>query len=234
MTMQVAVITPYYRESVELLQVCHDSVAAQDYSCRHVLVADGFPQESLDNWPVDHLRLPEPHHDIGSTPRLIGAVHAIGLGADLILFLDADNWYASDHVASVVACIAETGAAFVSCGRHLHDPDGRYLAECPNIDPERFVDTNCMAFARPAFGLLSQWVLMPPYAHLIGDRVMLNHVRHSGLPCQHLSRPSVHYRCGKAGIYWQLGLPLPSGVSAPPDYASSFRQWVADGNPPLP
>ena len=110
-----------------------------------MLVADGYPQSCLDAWPVDHLRLPTPHNDIGSTPRLIGAVHAIGLGADLICFLDADNWYATDHVAAVVACVAETGAAFVSCGRHLHDLGGRYLAECPNIDPERFVDTNCMA-----------------------------------------------------------------------------------------
>ena len=231
--MQVAVVTPYYKESLGLLETCHRSVAAQEYSCRHVLVADGHPQAVLDDWPVDHLRLPLPHHDIGSTPRLIGAIHAIGLGAELICFLDADNWYAPNHVTNVVNCIAATGAAFVSCGRQLHDPSGRYLAECPNTDPKRFVDTNCMAFASPAFGLLSQWVLMPGYAHLIGDRVMLHHVRRSGLPTQHMPQASVHYRCGKAGIYRQLGLPVPPGVSEPPDYAASFRQWVAEGNPPL-
>ena len=231
--MQVAVITPYYRESLELLETCHRSVAAQVHECRHVLVADGHPQASLDDWPIDHLCLPQPHNDIGSTPRLIGAIHAIGLGADVICFLDADNWYSPDYVATVVACIASTGAAFVSCSRQLHDLNGRYLAECPNTDPQRFVDTNCMAFARPAFGLLSQWVLMPRYAHLIGDRVILHHVRCSELPMQHLHQALVHYRCGKAGIYRQLGLPLPSGVSEPPDYAASFRQWVADGNPPL-
>ena len=110
---------------------------------------------------------------------------------------------------------------------------GRYLSECPNTDPERFIDTNCMAFARPAFALLTQWVLMPAYAHLIGDRVMLHHVRASGLPMQHLHKSLIHYRCGKAGIYRQLGVPVPFGVSEPPDYSASFRQWVADGNLPL-
>ena len=74
---------------------------------------------------------------------------------------------------------------------------------------------------------------MPQYAHLIGDRVMLHHVRTAGIPREHLKRASVHYRCGKAGIYRQLGLPVPAGVSPPPNYAASFRQWVADGNPSL-
>ena len=55
--MQVAVITPYYRESLELLETCHRSVAAQVHECRHVLVADGHPQASLDDWPIDHLCL---------------------------------------------------------------------------------------------------------------------------------------------------------------------------------
>jgi hypothetical protein len=107
------------------------------------------------------------------------------------------------------------------------------MGPCPNIDPERFVDTSCMMFFREAFGVLANWVLMPPYAHLIGDRVMLHHVKASGVRRAHSQARTVNYRCGKAGAYRQMGEPIPEGVSQPPDYQSAFRQWIADGNPPL-
>ena len=53
-------------------------------------------------WPMDTLagasiigrpNMHPDHGDIGSTPRLIGSYHAIGLGVDAVAFLDADNWY---------------------------------------------------------------------------------------------------------------------------------------------
>lgn len=233
MTLRVAIITPYYKEPTNLLRSCFKSVSLQTSPCLHVFVADGFYNTFLDQLPVDHLKLPQSHHDIGSTPRLIGAVHAMGLGYDVILFLDADNWYFPDHVSSVVDCIMSTGAAFVSTSRALYRPDDSFISLCPNTDPNHFIDTNCMAFGSAAFYLLFNWVLMPSYAHLIGDRVMLHHVLESGLPRQHLDKPTVAYRCGKAGIYRQLGLPVPPDVDESPDYASAFRRWSADGFPNL-
>ncbi len=43
----------------------------------------------------------------------------------------------------------------------------------------------------------------------------------------------VFYRCNKAGLYRQMGEAIPEGVQARPDYEASFRQWEADGYPPL-
>jgi hypothetical protein len=74
----------------------------QSHACLHVIVADGFPREEVVRWPADHVILPREHSDIGSTPRLIGCYHAIGLGYDAVAFLDADNWYRDDHVAALV------------------------------------------------------------------------------------------------------------------------------------
>ena len=233
MTLRVAIVTPYYQESPDLLSDCFNSVAIQTHPCRHIFVADGFPNSLLDGFPVDHLKLPQPHFDIGSTPRLIGAIHAMSLGYDVILFLDADNWYLPDHVSSVVHCMLNTSAVFVSTSRALHRPDGSFFSGCPNTDPDHFIDTNCMAFGSAAFSILFNWVLMPSYAHLIGDRVILHHVLKSGLPRHHLDQPTVAYRCGKAGIYRQLGMPIPPGVSEPPDYSSAFRRWSSDGYPEL-
>lgn len=230
---RVAVITPYYREDLALLRQCHRSVRAQTVPCLHVLVADGRPRRRLSLWDAHHVVLPVGHADIGSTPRLIGAYHAIGLGVEAVAFLDADNWYAMDHIATLMDVREREGAAFVSCSRWLCRLDGSVMGACPLTDPERFIDTNCMLFGREAFHLLHHWVLMPNYGHLIGDRIMLHHVRRSGLCRSHVPEPSVHYRCGKAGLYRQMGEPVPPGVSPMPDYATMFMRWEEDGYEPL-
>ena len=229
----VAVITPYFEESLDLLWQCHRSVLAQDFPCLHVLVADGQPQAAVDDWQVHHVVLPQAHGDIGSTPRLIGSFHAIGLGVEAVAFLDADNWLHPCHISTLMRARDRSGAAFLSSGRMLCRLDGSVMGPCPLIDPERFIDTNCMLFAREAFHLLHHWALMPDYGHLIGDRIMLHHVRKSGILCQHVDEASVYYRCGKPGVYRQLGEEPPAGISARPDYEASFQRWLADGNPPL-
>lgn len=230
---RIAVITPYYSEDLGLLRQCHRSVLDQTMPCLHVLVADGRPRRRLSLWDAHHVVLPASHCDIGSTPRLIGAYHAIGLGVEAVAFLDADNWYAPDHIASLMSAREREGAAFVSSSRLLCRLDGSPMGPCPLTDPDRFIDTNCMLFGREAFPLLHHWVLMPDYGHLIGDRILLQHVHASGLPRCHVSAASVYYRCGKEGLYQQLGEPLPPGVSPRPDYESALDRWVADGHPPL-
>jgi hypothetical protein len=230
---RVAVITPYCGESYELIEQCNQSVTSQTYPCTHVLIADGNPLDQIINLSAQHIILPMRHSDIGSTPRLIGAYHAIGLGYDAIAFLDADNWMASTHIEILINAHHETGAAFLSSGRWLCHLDGSPMVICPFTDPNKFVDTNCMLFMRQAFPLLHHWVLMPAYGHLIGDRIMLHHIRKSGVPRRHINVPSIFYRCNKAGIYRHLRLDIPSGVADKPDYESSFRRWIADGNDPL-
>ena len=230
---KVAVITPYFKEPLSVIQQCHKSVLAQTEPCLHVLVADGHPRRRINQWSADHIRLPRSHGDIGSTPRLIGCYHAIGLGVDTVAFLDADNWYATDHISTALVAMQQHNAAVVTTNRTLCRLDGTEMGVCPITDPERFVDTNAMVLGRDAFPLLHQWVLMPDYGHLIGDRIMLHHIKTSGLAHRHLEAASVYYRCSKAGLYRQMGESIPEGVQQRPDYEASFRRWVADGQPPL-
>lgn len=232
-TPRVAVITPYYRESRAVLEQCHQSVLAQTVPCLHVLVADGHPKAALNHWDAHHVRLPRSHGDIGSTPRLIGSYHAIGLGVDAVAFLDADNWYGPNHIATLLEAMDRDQAGFVSSSRTLCRLDGSVMGRCPLSDPDRFIDTNAMLFGRAAFPLLHQWVLMPEYGHLIGDRIMLDTVKRSSVRRTHVDAAEVFYRCNKAGLYRQMGEAIPKGVQARPDYEASFRQWEADGNPPL-
>ncbi len=233
MSMKVAVVTPYYKEPVEILRKCHESVICQSHVALHIMVADGFPNHEIDEWNVHHVILPNAHNDIGSTPRLIGSFHAIGLGYSAIAFLDADNWYRNDHIESLIKLHKKTGALFLSSSRMLCRINGSTIGECNQTDPKKFIDTNCMMFFRGSFEMLSNWVLMPSYAHLIGDRVILYKVIESGIKRAHSGLPTVYYRATKEGIYKSLGEEIPEGVMKRPDYEKSFNQWVADGNPKL-
>jgi len=230
---RVAVITPYYKESISLLEQCHQSVLNQSEPCLHVLVADGHPRPRINRWDADHVRLPRSHGDIGSTPRLIGSYHAIGLGVDAVAFLDADNWFGPDHIANMLEEMQAHQADFVSSNRCLCHLDGSVMGPCPLTDPEKFIDTNAMLFGRGAFPQLHHWVLMPRYGHLIGDRVMLHHLKVSGLKRCHLDKASVFYRCNKEGLYQQMGVAIPAGVQPRPDYEASLQKWATDGNPKL-
>ncbi len=231
--LRVAVVTPYFAESLEMLRQSHDSVLAQTYPCRHVLVADGRPKPEVDGWDADHITLSRSHADYGSTPSLVGAAAAAFQGFDLIAFLDSDNWYREDHVQTLVDLHERTGAAFLTTTRMLCRLDGSVMAPCPTTDPERFVDTSCTAFAREAFPLLTYFMTIPDYAQAINDRCLYQHVLASGVPRAHTPEPTVFYRCGKAGIYKLLREEIPPGVEAAPDYPALFARWAAEGRPPL-
>jgi len=165
---------------------------------------------------------------------LIGSYHAIGLGVDAVTFLDADNWYRPDHVAKALQVQRAAGADFVSSGRMLCRLDGSMFGPCRSTDPDRFIDTNCMMLMRGAFPVLANWVLMPSYAHVIGDRVMLHYIRQSGAKRAHSPESTVFYRCGKDGPYRIRGETVPPGVVPPPDYGTAAARWIADGHPALP
>jgi hypothetical protein len=197
------------------------------------MVADGFPNSAVDDLAVDHIRLPKSHADVGSTPRLIGCYHAIGLGVDAVAFLDADNWYRDDHIENLVNLHTNTCAQFLSSGRMLCRLDGSIMALCPYTDPEKFIDTSCMMFARDAFHVLANWVLMPSYAHIIGDRVMLHYIKAAAVRRAHSDESSVYYRCGKEGVYRNLGESPPPGVLPVPNYGDANARWLADGYPAL-
>lgn len=230
---KVAVITPYFNEAMAVLHDCHTSVVGQTHSCRHVFVADGNPLPGIDQWDADHIKLPKCHNDVGSTPRLIGAFHAIGLGYDLIALLDADNWYSADHIARVVEAFKSNDPDFISTSRYLCRPDKSIMSICPFTDPKKFIDTSCMVFAKGSFHLLSSWVLMPQYGHPISDRIMLYYISRAKLKHTHVDKHTVYYRCYKEGIYHHLGEDIPLGVVKPPNYRMLFDMWIQDGNDPL-
>ncbi len=210
--MKVAVITPYFRETPAILQACHASVARQTHPCTHILVADGFPMPEVDTWPAQHLLLACSHDDNGNTPRCIGALSAMNQGFDAVAFLDADNWYETDHIAGLVALQARSGAAVCTAGRSLRRLDGTVLAAHDDwSDGDEASDTSCLMLMREAFHLLPVWALMPKALSPVCDRVFWTAMRCSNLSRAHLDRPTVAFRTQYA-LHYRL-----RGEAAPPD-----------------
>ena len=181
--MRIAVVTPYHREPIETLQRCLASVRAQTYPCTHYLVADGHPDPAVaaGETPVRHMTLPVSHGDYGGVARTVGSLRAAADGHDAIAWLDADNWFKPDHIESLRLLHEATGKPLCAAWRTFHRPDGSEMQVDANQEISgEHVDTNCWLVTRPAFALLTAW-LMPLGLSVIGDRIVVEKARRLGL-----------------------------------------------------
>lgn len=225
--MKVAVITPYHSEPQAWLERCIQSVKNQTHISTHFLVSDGRPQDWIDDVEgVRHIRLGLAHRDYGNTPRAIGGMLAVSENFDAVCFLDADNWYASEHVQSCVETALRTNADYVVAQRRLVRDDGSIIPiEYQEDKDGAHVDTNCFFLQFGAFHTLPRWALAPKPMASLFDRFYLKSLQREGLAVARTERHSVMYLCTWAEIYRSLG-------EQPPSFAkenissASFENWV--------
>jgi len=224
--LRVAVVTPYYRESPEVLWHCHHSVQSQTHPCTHFLVADGHPAAAVAGWPAEHIVLSKPHADNGNTPRAIGSLSAMNLGYDAIAYLDADNWYYPGHIESMVGLHRATGAPVCTASRTIHRLDGTLLyADVTENDGKQFADTSCMFLTREAYPLLPLWAMMPTQLGPICDRVMWLAIQTRHIPTAHNSQPTIAFRTQYKAHYRIAGEPFPPGAKSTAASAGRALAW---------
>ncbi len=191
---RVAVVTPYFRVEPRKLAKCCESVLSQSFRCDHILVADGEPQDFPSNPRIIHLVLPHNIGNNGASPRGIGAQYAFVQGYDAVAFLDADNWYETDHIERAVKPLENEGLDVVFSRRHIVFPDGEVLAvEDPEDFERRHVDTSCYVFSKRAAYLLSIWAMYPKDFGAIEDRIMLKVIMEKNISYKFLSGKTVWY-----------------------------------------
>ena len=171
--MKIAVITPYYKEPIEFLRKCHESVLSQDIKVDHFFIADGFPNAQLMNWDIKHISLSEAHKDNGNTPRGIGALLASAEGYDFITFLDADNWFHPSHIHSMVELWKRTQADVCCSFTSIHTLDGAEMIGLQASDQLTFqhVDTSCFFIHKNGFDIMDVWLKMPKRLSPVCDRI---------------------------------------------------------------
>lgn len=228
--LRVAVVTPYHRESEALLGECQRSVREQTYPSTHILVADGHPAPFVAGWPVQHIVLPQAHADYGDTPRAIGSLSAISQGFDAIAYLDADNWYAPDHIAAMVDLHLQARASVCVASRSLHRLDGSLLAAAgENGDGIDNVDTSCLFLTAAAYRVVPIWSLLPHNLHPIGDRILWSAIRGLGFRVARRTAPTVRYRSALRVHYEERGEAPPPGARDHAHVTEARRWWRSLG-----
>jgi glycosyltransferase involved in cell wall biosynthesis len=145
------------------------SVQQQTYkNVKHLLVVDG-KEHYLSTMNALPVSFETTEFDVMTLPYNTGANGFYGhriyagvphlLNADYIFFLDEDNWYEPDHVASLVE-VLDRGNDFAYSLRKIFNPDKSYVADdnCEALgkwpiyfthnDPQYLIDTSSFAFKR--------------------------------------------------------------------------------------
>jgi hypothetical protein len=170
--MKIAIITPYFKESLDILEQCYNSVLAQGVNADHYFIADGFPRNEINSWKIKHIILEKSHDDNGNTPRGIGSKTARELNYDFISYLDADNWFHKDHLKSLINLYNDTKANICCAKRTFHHINGDDLSisEMPE-DKFEHVDTSCFLIHNTAFEVTKIWEKIPKILSPICDRI---------------------------------------------------------------
>ncbi len=229
--MRVCIVTPYYQEPRAWIERCIASVRAQTAACDHLLVADGFPQDWIDQAGVRHLKLDRAHADFGNTPRALGGQLAIAEGYDAVAFLDADNWLDPGHVQACIEAAQRSAADVVCAQRRLVREDGSTMPIRVSDDADgTHVDTNCYFLLFGAFHAIPRWLLMPRPMAIMGDRFFLSSLREEQLKMARTDTVTVNYLCTWSAIYEQIG-EVPPAFAKPNVANDRFVHWVRQLQP---
>jgi hypothetical protein len=212
--LKIAVISPYYNESDEMLLRCINSVRSQSVDCDHFLISDGLPKQWIDDEHVRHIRLGKSHSDYGNTPRGLGAQLAISEDYDAICFLDADNWFDSDHIETCINSMMSKYYDWIDCDFVVAKRRFcRIDLSVMNIKEEiNHIDTNCYFFLRGSHFLLSTWNLIAKDLSSVGDRIFYRKIIAEKLNFVENSKETVNYLDLWASHYALIGESPPIGA----------------------
>ena len=123
---------------------------------------------------------------------------------DVILMLNDDDWFAPDHVESLVGLIERENLVWAYSHRKIHDADGAYLFDdvCEslgeahdvwNIPGHRFVETCSIAMRTPAYVQCAQVFNWPSP---VNDRVFYDTARRLFPRFGGTNRATINFRLG--------------------------------------
>ena len=159
--MKVAVVTPTIAS--EHLAKCIDSVDKQTYEdIVHYIFIDGCQYEPKAREILvgsSKTRMIELEENVGKGwyGHRVYAACSFLVNADVICYLDEDNFFEPNHIETVVKKLQE-GNDWVYSLRNIHDKEGKFLCEdnCESLgkwpvyfNPEvHHIDTSCFAVRR--------------------------------------------------------------------------------------
>lgn len=212
--MKIAIVTPYHDPDSPYLTQCVDSVRNQTYAdFLHIMIGDGCNLHTAQSHAKLHnIALPHRLNNYGDSPRSIGVVYAFSIGADAVMFLDSDNWYAPTHLETMVRVCKATQSDVVTSRRYLSHLNGSVLGICPESDGIIFCDTNCFMITKKLAEEAAAWWLIPDDMHVIDDRFMWDILIHATDKISSTNTATVFYRTAFAFHYHMFNTTPPQGT----------------------
>jgi glycosyltransferase involved in cell wall biosynthesis len=157
MSERIMVITPTTGKESVLKAI--ESVANQTVKTEHLIVCDGYDAFEKQHFVENtHIVLPENVGGNGWYGHRVYAAMPLMVNADYILFLDEDNWFEPNHVATLIHKIKSKDLMWAHSLRriinerdeYVCDDDCEALGRYPTFYDHNvsFVDTNCYCFRR--------------------------------------------------------------------------------------
>jgi glycosyltransferase involved in cell wall biosynthesis len=157
MSERIMVITPTTGKESVLKAI--ESVANQTVKTEHLIVCDGYDAFEKQHFVENtHIVLPENVGGNGWYGHRVYAAMPLMVNADYILFLDEDNWFEPNHVATLLHKIKSKDLMWAHSLRriinerdeYVCDDDCEALGRYPTFYDHNvsFVDTNCYCFRR--------------------------------------------------------------------------------------
>ena len=160
--MKVAIVTPTIGS--KHLKKCIDSVDKQSYeNITHYIFIDGIEHfEEVENIAEGASRTKfvalEENVGKGWYGHRVYAACSFLVNADVIVYLDEDNWIDRTHIETLVNTLNESGAQWAYSLRNIYEEDGTYVCpdDCESLgkwptyfDEKIFhIDTSCFAIRR--------------------------------------------------------------------------------------
>lgn len=160
---KIGIITPTIGSGH--LEQALESVARQTYSnFAHYIVPDGaqYKEDVISralkvNPRAEFITIPENTGGNGYYGhRIYGAVPFL-LNVDYVCFLDEDNWYELDHLASLMALVQANHFHWAYALRNIYSEDGSFVCQdnCDSLGlwgqwygSQHHIDTNCLLLNR--------------------------------------------------------------------------------------
>ena len=168
------VITP--TTGKDTLEKAVQSVANQTVKTEHLIVEDGIEADVFFDLSLTPnariMTLPENVGGNGWYGHRVYAAMPLMVNADYILFLDEDNWFEPNHVATLLQKIKSKDLMWSYSLRKIVYESGQYVCDddCESLGRNptyydhtlNFVDTNCYCFKREylvrvAHSFYGQW-----------------------------------------------------------------------------
>lgn len=223
--MRVAVVTPVFEESAQTLRRCFASVARQTVACGHFVVCDGRDPSTPPPPGARVVRLERSVADSGDTPRAIGSLLAIREGFEALAYLDADNFYAPDHLETMVRTVENAGCDMAVASRVFVRADGTRLP-VRDEPPQHHADTNCLFLGPRTLWAAELWAQGPRRMAAVTDRLVWGALRANDVRWAWVRRPTVAYWTRYPRHYLDAGeTPPPDAKDIWPDQEAQIAWW---------